>query len=270
MYRCYPSYCLYNRKYMSKRPLFLLIATAGLFTLFTQLASGDVFENTVQVSWRLTVATLGMVGVGVAGALVRVLRKSYLAAKRFLDIVLALTGLIIAAPIIVVCGILIRVDSAGPIFYRQRRLGRYGVPFTIYKLRTMRQDAEGRSGPVWAGEDDARVTRVGRFMRSRRIDEIPQLWNVLKGDMSLVGPRPERPYFTRQITLVAPRFTERLKVRPGISGLAQVRYRYGASIRDAERKLRFDLLYCRRMCLMLDLRILIATLGCVVRGAGAR
>jgi lipopolysaccharide/colanic/teichoic acid biosynthesis glycosyltransferase len=164
--------------------------------------------------------------------------------------------LALTAPVIVLASILIRLTSSGAVLIRQERVGAGGAVFTLYKLRTMREDAERESGPVLAAEDDPRVTRLGRIMRAARIDELPQLINVLKGDMSLVGPRPERPHFVRRYSERIPGYELRLTVRPGISGLAQVCGRYSTS---AERKLHYDLMYISNYSLLGDIRILFRT-----------
>ena len=190
--------------------------------------------------------------------------------KRFVDIVGALTGLVVTAPIMALIALAVKLDSKGPVLYSQERAGRFGDPFKIYKFRTMRVDAEAW-GPVWcAGEQDSRLTRVGAVLRRTHLDEMPQLFNVLKGDMSLVGPRPERPYFIEELNWLVPRYDERMLIKPGMTGLAQVHYRYDQTIADVKRKLRFDLLYTRRMCLALDFRILVWTMIVVVTGRGIK
>ena len=190
--------------------------------------------------------------------------------KRCIDVVGAATGLMVTAPILPLIALVIKVDSKGPAFYFQERVGRFGGIFRMYKFRTMFVDAEAR-GPVWAGgEEDTRLTRCGRFLRRTHLDELPQFLNVLKGDMSLVGPRPERPCFVHDLHGSIPRYDQRLLIKPGMTGLAQVHYRYDQSLADVRRKLRFDLLYVKRMCLTLDARILAWTLLVVVTGRGIR
>lgn len=190
--------------------------------------------------------------------------------KRLVDIVSAAVGLIVCSPLLALIAFLVKLDSKGPVIYAQERVGRFGESFMIYKFRTMRMDAEAR-GPVWAGgEEDPRLTRVGRVLRRTHLDELPQLVNVLRGDMSLVGPRPERPHFVETLNQAVPGYDERLFIKPGITGLAQVHYRYDQSIADVRRKLRFDLLYVKRMCLALDLRILAWTILVVITGRGIR
>jgi exopolysaccharide biosynthesis polyprenyl glycosylphosphotransferase len=181
--------------------------------------------------------------------------------KRVLDIVVALCGLVVFACLLPVVALAIKLDSRGPVFYRQERLGRGGRVFTILKLRSMREDAEVGAGPRWAAARDPRVTRVGRLLRKTRLDEVPQLWNVLRGDMSLVGPRPERPVFVDQLADAIPFYRSRLVVKPGITGWAQVCYPYGNSVEDALRKLQYDLYYIRHQSLMRDLAIMLRTVG---------
>jgi len=196
-----------------------------------------------------------------------VLRSS----KRALELALALLFLTAALPLLVVLGILVRLESRGPAVYRQSRVGRDGVPFTLYKLRTMRADAETESGPVWTDpRGDPRVTRLGRALRMLRLDELPQLWNVVRGEMSFVGPRPERPHFVETLRRVIPYYDERHAVRPGITGWAQVKFGYGSTIEDTERKLQFDLYYLKNMSLLLDLAIVLETFKVMLIGRGAR
>jgi len=190
--------------------------------------------------------------------------------KRAVDVAAAVFGMVIAAPVMAVVAAAVKLDSRGPAFYNQKRVGRFGETFSMYKFRTMRLNAE-TNGPVWAVRGgDARVTRLGALLRRTHLDELPQLFNVLKGDMSLVGPRPERPCFVNQLDREIPRYDERLLVKPGMTGLAQVHYRYDQTVADVKKKLRFDLLYVKRMCLMLDARILAWTVLVVVTGKGIR
>lgn len=192
-----------------------------------------------------------------------------MALKRSLDVVIAIVGLIALLPLMSVLGLLIRIDSPGPVFYRQMRVGLRGQPYMIWKLRSMSQDAE-KHGARWASAMDPRVSRVGRSLRKWRLDEIPQLINVLKGEMSLVGPRPERPVFVQDLRNVIPYYDLRHTVRPGITGWAQTQFRYGASAEDSHVKLQYDLYYVKNLSLMLDLRILAGTVQVVIFGEGAR
>ena len=191
-------------------------------------------------------------------------------AKRLFDIVASLLVLVLMAPVLLVAAIAIKLESKGPVFYRQTRVGLYGEPYTIYKLRSMRQDAEVEGKAVWAAEDDPRITRVGKFIRLTRIDEVPQAWNVLKGEMSFVGPRPERPQFVAELEADIPYYAERHMVKPGLTGWAQINYPYGASVEDARAKLEYDLYYAKNYTPFLDLLILLQTLRVVLWPDGAR
>lgn len=210
--------------------------------------------------------------------------------KRSLDVVGASIGLIAFSPVFVILAVAIKLDSRGPIFYTQERIGinrrrsrsgepphggcrrvsdTFGRPFKIYKLRTMVADAERNTGPVWAAAKDNRITRLGRLLRKTRLDEMPQLWNVVRGDMSIVGPRPERPMFVASITESLPEYPKRCSALPGITGLAQVKSRYDSSIETVNRKLAYDLYYVRHGRLLLDLKIMAATVKVMARGEGA-
>jgi exopolysaccharide biosynthesis polyprenyl glycosylphosphotransferase len=193
----------------------------------------------------------------------------YLLARRLLDVVFAIVGLLLFAPFFPLLAIAIKGTSPGPVFYRQVRLGRGGRPFTVFKLRTMQADAEKEHGAQWARPRDQRITLVGGFLRKTRLDEVPQLLNVLRGEMSLVGPRPERPEFVERLERVIPFYRTRLAVDPGLTGWAQVRYRYGATTEDALRKLQYDLYYIRHQSLLLDFEILIRTIWTVLLFRGA-
>jgi sugar transferase (PEP-CTERM system associated) len=191
------------------------------------------------------------------------------ALKRAFDIVVAGVALLLAAPLMALTALAVRLDSPGPILYRQERVGKDGRPFTLYKFRSMRQDAE-QGTPIWARDHDDRVTRVGRFIRLTRLDELPQLWNVLRGDMSCVGPRPERPFFVQQLAAEIPFYHTRHVVRPGVTGWAQVKYRYGSSVEDAAEKLRYDLYYIKHQSLFFDTTILLDTVKVVLFRMGAK
>jgi len=183
----------------------------------------------------------------------------YLPVKRFFDLTLAITLLIVAAPIVVLGVLLVKMTSRGPAFYRQVRLGKDGRPFTLFKLRTMIHDAEAETGPVWSTENDSRVTPVGDLLRRTHIDEFPQLWNVTVGQMSLVGPRPERPEFVAKLEWEIPFYRDRLKVRPGITGLAQLRLRPDATLECVRRKVVYDVYYVRHVNPALDGKLLLLT-----------
>jgi sugar transferase (PEP-CTERM system associated) len=190
--------------------------------------------------------------------------------KRMIDLVLSIIGLLLSTPIILLTAVAIKLDSPGPIFYRQERVGRNDAPFTIYKFRSMSDAAEANVGPVWAAEDDPRVTRVGKIIRKLRIDEIPQLFNVLKGQMSLVGPRPERPFFVQRLKQRIPYYSLRHSIKPGITGWAQISYSYGGSEEDALEKLQYDLYYIKNMSALFDLQVMFESVKVILLGRGSR
>jgi lipopolysaccharide/colanic/teichoic acid biosynthesis glycosyltransferase len=178
--------------------------------------------------------------------------------------------IIVTAPILLLAALLIALEGGGPVIYKQERVGHRGRSFTVYKLRSMLQDAELDGKPTWATVNDARVTRVGRLIRRARIDELPQLLNVLSGEMSFVGPRPERPEFVAMLTEQIPFYAVRHSVKPGLTGWAQVRYSYGATVEQSVRKLEYDLYYVKNHTLLLDLVIMLETVRVVLLGEGAR
>ncbi len=190
--------------------------------------------------------------------------------KRTWDIILSLIMLVLLLPLIILTALLIKLDSKGPVIFSQERVGQDRKPYRVYKFRSMVTDAEAMSGPVWAQDDDPRVTRVGKVIRKLRIDELPQLWNVLKGDMSFVGPRPERDHFVNQLEMEIPYYGERFSVKPGITGWAQVSYGYGASVEDAIEKLNYDLFYIKNLSIFMDIMIIMRTVKIVLFGKGAR
>lgn len=197
--------------------------------------------------------------------------RMLLAAKRAFDVVAAVGGLTLASPLMALAAVVVKLESPrDPILYHQERVGLNGKTFTIHKFRTMRTDAEARTGPVWSRANDTRVTSVGRFMRRTRLDEIPQLWNVLSGEMSLIGPRPERPSFVAQLTQQIPFYGQRHVVKPGLTGWAQVRYSYGASVEDAIEKMQYDLFYVKNLSMRFDLVIAFETVKTVLLRRGAR
>jgi sugar transferase (PEP-CTERM system associated) len=193
-----------------------------------------------------------------------------LALKRVLDILAATVGLVLSLPICLVTALLIVLTSRGPVFFCQERVGEDGRVFKLVKFRTMHRDAEKESGPVWAQHNDVRVTAIGRFLRLTRIDEIPQFVNILAGKMSFVGPRPERPHFVAQLQQQIPFYPLRHTVKPGLTGWAQVRHQYGASVEDAMEKLRYDLYYIKNVSLLFDLNIILRTAGVILFGKGGR
>jgi sugar transferase (PEP-CTERM system associated) len=196
-------------------------------------------------------------------------RRAVEATKRAFDVLCALTGLVLASPLMLMVAIANLLSSEGPLLYSQWRVGRNGRPFTLYKFRSLRNDAEEETGPVWSTENDPRVTRVGRFLRRTRLDELPQLWNVLKGDMSIVGPRPERPEFIEDLTRQIPYYSQRHAVRPGVTGWAQVRYNYAASVEDSLQKLQYDLFYVKHLSIAFDLFIVLETIKTVLVRSGS-
>ncbi|MQA28869.1 MAG: TIGR03013 family PEP-CTERM/XrtA system glycosyltransferase [Luteitalea sp.] len=195
--------------------------------------------------------------------------RFFRAAKRFCDITAASAMLLLLAPVMAAVAVLVRLTSPGPVVYQQVRVGQHGRVFKVRKFRSMRADAEAATGAVWATQNDTRITPVGRLIRRSRLDELPQLWNVLVGDMSLIGPRPERPEFVKMLTERIPFYGERHVIRPGLTGWAQVRYCYGASVEDAMEKLQYDLFYMKHMSLALDLVIAFETAKTVILRRGA-
>jgi len=199
-------------------------------------------------------------------------RKSVLSRllKRMVGLLIATVMVVLLLPLMAVVAAIIKLESSGPVIFSQERVGENGRTFMLHKFRSMREDAEEATGPVWASEDDPRITRVGEVIRKLRIDELPQLWNVLKGEMSFVGPRPERPFFVERLRKIVPYYDERFSVKPGLTGWAQVMYAYGASEEDAIEKLKYDLYYIKNMSLVLDLVVIFHTVKIVLLGRGSR
>jgi sugar transferase (PEP-CTERM system associated) len=195
---------------------------------------------------------------------------AFMFARRVVSLTVSLMCLLVFLPFLPLIALLIKFTSRGPVFYRQERVGKNGKVFTCYKLRTMRDDAEVGKGPTWAGDDDPRITSVGRWLRYLRLDEVPQLWNVLRGDMGFVGPRPERPEFVEWLNREIPYYHLRHIIRPGITGWAQVRYQYGASLEEAKEKLKYDLYYIKNISLSLDLLIFAESVKTILLGRGSR
>ena len=193
-----------------------------------------------------------------------------MAAKRAFDIVFSLIGFIVAAPIMAVVAVSIRLDSRGPVIYRQTRVGYKGRTFEVLKFRSMRVDAEAAAGACWAQEHDPRVTRLGGTLRKYRLDELPQFINVIRGDMSFVGPRPERPVFVDKLRVAIPFYDERHMVRPGLTGWAQVEYQYGSTVEHAAQKLEYDLFYLMNMSFLFDCAIVLKTVRTLISGRGSR
>jgi lipopolysaccharide/colanic/teichoic acid biosynthesis glycosyltransferase len=188
-------------------------------------------------------------------------------ARNIVHRIVALVGGILSLPIALVSAILIKLESQGGVFYKQERVGKNGNTFMVLKFRSMRADAE-KAGPVWASKDDDRTTRVGRVIRKLRIDEIPQFWNIFRGEMDFVGPRPERPHFVSQLAEEIPYYDQRHLIAPGLTGWAQIKYPYGASIEDARQKLQYDLYYIKNQSLTLDAIILFETIKIILFGRG--
>ncbi len=214
-------------------------------------------------------STLVMVVSGLAWMTISTFRKTYWMTKRTVDVMLSILGIILLSPLFLLAIVLIKCTSKGSVIYKQTRVGKYAQFFEIYKFRTMKIDAEKSTGPVWAKKNDKRLIPVGQFLRKTHLDELPQFFNVLKGEMSLVGPRPERPVFVEKFLTVIPDYEKRLTVRPGITGLAQVRHRYDETLADVRKKVKYDVLYIKNYCLWTDLRIFLRTFRIVLTGQGA-
>ncbi len=224
---------------------------------FYEQATGKILIENVTPSWLIFSQ----------GFKITAVRMFY---KRLFDIVFSLMALIAASPLMLILAVIVKSDSKGPVFYRQQRVGQHENLFNVYKFRTMRDGAENGTGAVWARKNDSRVTRVGGFFRKYRFDEIPQFYNVLKGEMSIVGPRPERLAFVNKLKEQIPYYSERHFVKPGITGWAQINYQYGASVEDSVEKLRYDLFYIKNLGLYLDMKIINDTLKVVLFGRGGR
>jgi sugar transferase (PEP-CTERM system associated) len=223
---------------------------------FYERVTGRVSLNMIRPSWLI------FTGRGRQVRLAAVTRSA-------VHWLVAFVGLFLSLPIVAVTAILIKLDSRGPVFYRQERVGKNGRHFVLVKFRSMGIDAE-MTGPVWASKDDDRTTRVGRIIRKVRIDEIPQFWNILRGEMSFVGPRPERPHFVAQLAQEIPYYEQRHLIAPGLTGWAQIKYPYGASIEDARQKLQYDLFYIKNHSLILDAIVLFETIKIILFGRGAQ
>ena len=252
----------------------VLFALIGVFAfIFTGLcfAKTDIGSNVIAPE----PGSIALVLTGITGWMVTVARRRFRQFKRKFDIVASLLGIMVSVPVIALVGIIIKIASPGPVLYKQKRVGMCGGEFDIYKIRTMNLDAEKATGPVWAGENDPRLIAFGRIplgkiLRKLHIDELPQLVNVLKGQMSIVGPRPERPVFVNSLSKEIRDYKKRLEIKPGITGLAQVWHKYDETIQDVKKKVKYDLLYIKRMCFLTDLNILLRTLLVAATGKGAR
>jgi exopolysaccharide biosynthesis polyprenyl glycosylphosphotransferase len=213
---------------------------------------------------------MALFGSGFVGMLMAFIRRTYRIIKRIFDAVAVIAGAIILSPLLLLTALLVKLTSKGPVLYSQVRVGKDGELFQIYKFRTMKVDAEKETGPVWAAANDLRLTPIGNFLRRTHIDELPQLINIFKGEMSLIGPRPERPVFVEKFIKEISGYEKRLYVKPGITGLAQVWHRYDETIADVKKKLKYDLLYVKKVCLWADVNIALRTVRVVLTGEGAR
>lgn len=233
----------------------------GMYVLdaptFYEIVNGKLMLESINPSWFIY--SIGFHRTGIFNV-----------CKRIIDILLALAGLILTLPFFPVIALAIKLDSPGPVFFSQLRVGCKEKTFVLHKFRTMRVDAEEKTGAVWAGKNDSRVTRLGKFLRNTRIDELPQLINILRGDMSFVGPRPERPEFVEKLKQVIPYYSKRHFIKPGLTGWAQVKYSYGSSVEDAIEKLRYDLYYIKNISPFLETIIFLETIKVVLFGRGAR
>ncbi len=224
-------------------------------TSFYEMLTGKLIVKEINPAWLIF-----------SGGFEKSLMRRVL--KRGEDLILSFVLLILFMPVIIITAIIIKIDSKGPVFFSQDRVGMNKKEYSVHKFRSMITDAEKHSGPVWAQDNDDRITRVGRVIRKCRIDEFPQLWNILKGEMSFVGPRPEREHFVKQLEEIIPYYRERFTVKPGLTGWAQVSYGYGASVDDAVEKLNYDLFYIKNMTILMDLMIILRTVKTVLFGKG--
>ncbi len=225
----------------------------------TEASGMSLFTMSLPITIRQPVSIVLIISA-ILGLFLRFIRNRYHQFRPLTDYFVSFIGLLLVSPVFFIAGIIIKITSRGPVFYTQERVGKNGHLFNIIKFRTMCVNAESQDGPVWAKMNDKRITTFGRFLRKTHIDELPQLINVIRGEMSIIGPRPERPFFVRKFKDNIPGYSKRLSVKPGIAGLAQCCHKYDETIRDVQRKLRYDILYINRMCWMLDLRILLSTL----------
>ncbi len=211
-------------------------------------------------------ASMVILSGGLIGVLLKYARAKFQKAKGVFDFIFSLLALVLFSPVILLITIGVKVTSKGPIFYTQDRVGKEGKLFKIYKFRTMTEEAEKKTGAVWAQHSDPRLTPFGKFLRDHHLDELPQFVNVLRGEMSIIGPRPERPYFVDQFNETIPGYSRRHQVKPGITGLAQTRQNYDVTMEDVKRKLAMDLMYIKEMCWLVDFRIFFQTVRILLTG----
>jgi exopolysaccharide biosynthesis polyprenyl glycosylphosphotransferase len=254
------------KKYSSKI-IFLVSVFLTLFCLsnaWAHVSSSD--SNTIVPEPN----TFALFSSGILTMLLTFFRRTYALTKRAIDITGSVIALILFSPVLILTSLLIKLTSNGPIFYTQVRVGKDGKNFNIFKFRTMKVDAEKTTGPVWAAKNDNRLIPAGKFIRKAHIDELPQFVNVILGDMSIIGPRPERPVFVEKFKQEITDYPKRLDVKPGITGLAQVWHHYDDDINDVRKKIKYDILYIKKMCFLTDIGILARTVRVVLTGAGAR
>lgn len=249
--------------------IFTVVSTLVLVSvLWNKDSLADTNLNLPQGAMHHTRApepsSLFLFGSGILGMMASFVRRTYAAAKRGIDIAGSIMAIILLLPFYFLVAVFIKCVSKGPVIFKQTRLGLNGQPFEIYKFRTMKVDAEKSTGPVWAAKNDNRLIPGGSFLRKTHVDEIPQFFNVLKGEMSIIGPRPERPFFVEKFKNEVLDYEKRLQVKPGITGLAQVWHRYDETTRDVQIKVKYDLLYIKKMCLWADIQIMYRTLRVVL------
>lgn len=249
---------------------YVIIVTFLVFSVLSLISLCYAQTNKESPLMAPEPGTMVLISTGFAGWFIRFARRRFHEFKRVFDIIASAIGLVIVSPLIAFAAVIIKIVSPGPVFFTQERVGWGGKPFKIYKIRTMRLDAEKNTGPVWAKEDDPRLIKFGKVIRKMHLDELPQLYNVLKGDMSIIGPRPERPVFVKELSEKIADYPKRVNIRPGITGLAQVWHKYDETIKDVRKKVKYDLLYIREMCFMVDLRIMLRTIIVSALGKGAR
>lgn len=250
------------------KALTIFLLSLAFLLLFKSVSFGQ--ETILERAHAPEPTTLLLFLSGITGMTIRFAQRSFKKFKRILDLILSILGLTITLPISILVAFLIKTTSRGPVIYKQKRVGKRGAIFEIYKFRTMNVDAEKETGAVWARENDPRITPIGRILRKSHLDEIPQLFNVIKGQMSIVGPRPERPEIVRDLKTLIADYEQRLAVKPGITGLAQIYHKYDETIEDVKKKIKYDLMYIKRMCWLIEIKILAQTFIAVVSNKGTR